>query len=254
MRQRILKDLRLAAPFALGLLTVCLFACFYFAQYWPDPPIGTNPQSYALSYAQDFQTFAWLLWILLPLPAVAIFGSEYSFRTFERLVSQPISRSRLWGEKMLSLSLIYLIPVLLVLGICIALRSNTLSLNGTFRGVGVPNYPIYIREVSRSLTGGFVLVLSGLFVAFGGGPLLTLYLRTTQTAYWAALVLPIGMMLLLYPFFENFLSVFLRSITADTSNGSILLYQYRLGVLLFSLPYLLITLALARRRLLRLEV
>ena len=84
MEQRIRKEFRsLLAPWLLALLLAT-------TGLWWRP--GTDENS------------AWVLWLAcfalgMVLLAVAAFGKEFSLDTLSALLSQPVSRSRLWLEK-----------------------------------------------------------------------------------------------------------------------------------------------------------
>ncbi len=61
-------------------------------------------------------TFEPAWWLAVSVLAAAVFGQEFSAHTLERLLSQPVSRRRLWYEKMLPAAvMILLIPAVIIL-------------------------------------------------------------------------------------------------------------------------------------------
>ena len=115
-------------------------------------------------------------WLLCFFIASRLFGIEFDQRTLPRLLAQPISRSRIWCEKMLVGAFLILAGCGAVLAIMWVALSKTepQGLEGTFHGP---------------------LVLIPL-IALATGPTVSLWLRDSLRSLWASMALPIAIHLL----------------------------------------------------------
>lgn len=146
MRTRLVKEIRLVAPWSAAAV-VLLFAV---------PPFLGEEERIRIFFA------AYLLLAAIA-PAARLFGAEFDHGTFERLLSQPISRVRIWREK------------LGVLALVTALAFGSLQLaRHLFLGSG---------------PSGVDLVVC--LVGFSGGPLVSLYFRQSFLALWGSVCLPV---------------------------------------------------------------
>jgi len=155
MRRRLRKEIRALWPYWLGFWALeALFLVFAFSEEF-HPVLGP-------AVILGLAAAAALL-------GVAVFGSEFGNGTMERLLSEPISRNRVWNEKTLFLAVITgIVP--LAAGLIIPFEdpfSNT--------------YPF----VSS-------LALTIFLISLGFGPLLSLVFRQTHLAFWGLLVAVLG--------------------------------------------------------------
>jgi ABC-type transport system involved in multi-copper enzyme maturation permease subunit len=145
MSARLVKEIRHLAPGpAVGI--VLLFAL--------PPLLGTE------RLVVEF----YLLYLALAVfgPAARVFGAEFDRGTLERLLSQPISRRRIWREKLGSLALVISVAFLAL-------------------------------QLARRLylgSGPSAVDLVVCLAAFSGGPLASLYLRESFLALWGSMSLP----------------------------------------------------------------
>jgi ABC-type transport system involved in multi-copper enzyme maturation permease subunit len=145
MRARLVKEIRQLAPWpAAGILL--LFAV--------PPFLGTE------RLIVEF----YLVYLVLAVfaPAARLFGAEFDHGTLERLLSQPISRRRIWREKLCALAVV------------LALAFFALQLaRRLFLGSGPSAFDLVVC-----------------LAAFSGGPLVSLYLRESFLALWGSMSLP----------------------------------------------------------------
>jgi len=145
MRTRLVKEIRQLAPWpAAGILL--LFAV--------PPLLGTD------RLIVEF----YLVYIVLAVfaPAARLFGAEFDHGTLARLLSQPISRGRIWREKMGALALVLAVSFLAL-------------------------------QLARRLfldSGPSTFDLMVCLAALSGGPLVSLYLRESFLALWGSMSLP----------------------------------------------------------------
>lgn len=118
-----------------------------------------------------------LLFIMLGMLFLGItsFGNEINFKTFPLLLSQPVSRNRIWRVKISLLGLAFLS----ILGASIA----SWSLFVFFR-------PAYFGLYYGSFKG--ITLWASVLAFFSGGLWATLLLRQTVGAFWVALFTPIA--------------------------------------------------------------
>lgn len=99
--------------------------------------------------------------------AVRVFGGEFQNRTFRQWLSQPVSRTRLWLDKVL--------PALLLVAVLWGIMASAYRY-------------VWQRESVAEIcwmTGGLTLVF------FGGGLFFTLLFRDMVTAVWGAVLAPL---------------------------------------------------------------
>src|SRR6266699_3330174 len=160
MEQRIRKEFRaLLAPWLLALLLAMT------ALWWRP------------STDEDASLVLWLACFSLGmvLLAVAAFGREFSHETLRALLSQPISRSRLWLEKA---------GVLALAMVCVLLMFNVV----VYYSFAAP-HPVagYLAHPVASI--GLLVSVA----AWSGGLCSTLLLRQMISAVWMAILLPIAL-------------------------------------------------------------
>jgi ABC-2 family transporter protein len=145
MKARLVKEIRQLVPWsAAGILLL----------FTVPPLLGTE------RLIVEF----YLVYLVLAVfaPAARLFGAEFDHGTLERLLSQPISRGRIWREK------------LVALGLVIALAFLALQLaRRLFTGSGPSAFDLMVC-----------------LAAFSGGPLVSLYLRESFLALWGSMSLP----------------------------------------------------------------
>lgn len=115
-------------------------------------------------------------WLLCFVVASRLFGVEFDDRTLPRLLAQPLSRSRIWWEKMLVGAVLILAgggAVLLMLWLVL----SKLQLQG-LRG---------------TLQGWFVLMP---LIALATGPTVSLWLRDSLRTLWVSMALPIAVQMI----------------------------------------------------------
>lgn len=173
------------------------------------------------------------------------FGSEFGFSTMARLLSQPVSRTRLWREKMGVLGLV-LLTILAADVPLFAFYHHVKTVSGA---------PVVTGPVGRLLDSGLGLGIFVGLVALGTAPLMALYLRQTHTAFWASLVTPVLLAILAAFLDITFIQPLAKVGVFDRVNNALFptLGDYGLP-LSFCLPYATLTYFLARRRFLNLEV
>jgi alpha-tubulin suppressor-like RCC1 family protein len=116
--------------------------------------------------------FAWSVALL----SVASFGKEFAQGTFSLLLTQPISRWRLWWEKTLVLGAALASVVLVFMGTALVSVLVRDPASGPFSDWSAGRFAL------------IALLMAG--AAYGGGLCLTLLLRQANGAFWLALVLP----------------------------------------------------------------
>jgi ABC-type transport system involved in multi-copper enzyme maturation permease subunit len=109
------------------------------------------------------------------LMGAAIFGREFDLGTMERLLSQPISRKKLWLHRIKILVYTVLIPPLI--GFTIILPFHVLHL---------ANY-LYRHSLNEFLLNYALTFTLLLFSGLSSGILMSLYIRNTNTAFWASI-------------------------------------------------------------------
>lgn len=122
----------------------------------------------------------------------AIFGQEFEHSTMEKLLSYPLSRIRIWREKML------------VLGFCTAGAALVNSINpeyyfpGTTHGNFLPNLQdlSYINERQNIFLNFIIPIGLGYLALLCSGIFMSLYIRKTHTAFWGALTSTLFIMIL----------------------------------------------------------
>lgn len=144
MSRRIFKELRQLAPWPLA-ATLVLFAL--------APFLG-----------RDHLFLLFQLYVLVAIfaPSARVFGAEFDQGTIDSLLSQPLSRLRLWREKFLATSLVAAIA---------------------FAALQLARYLFHARFSWRV---DFLECL----VALGGGPLASLYFRQSLLGLCGAISLP----------------------------------------------------------------
>lgn len=230
---RLKKELRLLGAPALGAVVAGPYAAFVVHQ---GGTIFHHPTYFAALIAQL---------ILIFLIASVVFGAEFGLSTMARLLSQPLSRGKLWREKMgvLALALFLILLADTPLFACF-FHDHRLASDLSHQSL--------LRQLLDSGLGGMLAVV---LVAFGTAPLMALYLRQTHTAFWAALVTPVFLGIVALFLDLTFVRPVAGKGSLDALNRVLWPVLGDFGLPLFlSLPYAALTYTLARKRFLNLEV
>jgi len=197
MIRRVLKDMRETWPYWVGLIALLLVPIttgwiYGESQGLFDKALAQRPKPDYEAIARAYQNFreAWqrilpylalIHYLVFLLVAVSLFGAEFKHQTMARLLAQPVSRRRIWSEK----SLAYLLIVSVVFVCEWFIYGKTLFRTGRL-------YQAWDPMISWILC-----FLSVAALALASGTLTSLFLRQTHTAFWAALVLPVLVFLVL---------------------------------------------------------
>jgi len=205
MIRRVLKDMRETWPYWVGMIVLLLVPIttgwiYAESQGLFDKALDrvraqvlaqkSKPDYEALGKAiiqfrETWQTFlpylALIHYLVFLLIAVSLFGTEFKHQTMARLLAQPVSRRRIWSEK----SLAYLLIVSVVFVCEWFINGKTLFRTGHICGDWCP------------MISWVLCLLSVAALALASGTLTSLFLRQTHTAFWAALVLPVLVFLVL---------------------------------------------------------
>ena len=139
-----------------------------------------NDESIVVRYCDGLGVGIFIFGYLgLHLIAVSLWGKEFRDGAMGRLLAQPISRTRLWMEKML----VYALTGAAFIVLCWIVRAQMFSwINRRDQ--------LRVQEINN------VLGIATILLAGAGGPFATFYIRQTHTAFWAALVFPIAALLI----------------------------------------------------------
>lgn len=191
MIRRVLKDIRETWPYWSVLIWAALAGSIYLwldTTYWKTTDDWTVRFDWLVKVKALGTFLLFMNYLCVLLIAVTLFGAEFRHQTMARLLAQPVSRSRIWWEKTLSF---FLIIFMVLVSQCIAF--SVLWRIATAFG--------FHAEFSRfRATASLYLLVGGWFcaVALASGVLMSLWLRQTHTAFWAALVLPPAAFLVCY--------------------------------------------------------
>lgn len=171
------------------------------------------------------------------------FGTEFTLGTMERLLSQPVGRERIWREKMLVLGLLVFSSFIVMCIAFLLLQYKIFSepLPPPWMRID-PDFASFFRS---NLDKWFALaVVFGLayLSAVCGGPLMSLYLRQSHTAFWASIIIPVIIVLLFH-----------EMIPSNFVNQNIFNFLFEIVFNPLSL-WCIISYILARRKFMRLEV
>ena len=163
MKQRLLKDFRALAPCFFLALAVALGGWIYSR----DEPAGDRAGVLSFVFLIQF--------CLLSLMGVLPFGMEFDHGTWQRLLSFPIGRVRIWREK---------------IGL---LASMALVVYAVDAAYFISVFPTPVKYASWfSNPNGFILILT-VFLYFSiltlfMGPCTSLYSRQSHVAFWRSLL------------------------------------------------------------------
>jgi len=118
----------------------------------------------------------WVFGLLCFYLTVRPLGLEFDRGTLASLLAQPISRSRIWWEKILAAAI------------------------AVFLGLGIVIPAVWVRGLESGpfpLWPGVLLSMVQPLVAITTGPAFSLLLRNTLRSFWVALTLPMGILLVL---------------------------------------------------------
>jgi hypothetical protein len=196
MIRRVLKDIREAWPYWVGMVVLSLLPI---AAGWRTFAMKPDHGGFAATldrFREAWQGilpyFALIHYLVFLLIAVSLFGAEFKRQTMARLLAQPVSRRRIWFEK----SLAYLLTISAVL-VC-----EWRIYGKLFRAIE-PLYQLAVSEQDAPfgpwypVTSWVLCFLAVAALALASGTLTSLFLRQTHTAFWAALVLPVLVFLVL---------------------------------------------------------
>jgi hypothetical protein len=207
MIRRVLKEMRETWPYWVGLIALWLLLSatglvyawsHLFVRPLPQRP-NLSHRELVIAYNDSWEVlkgvlpyFALVHYLAFLLIAVALFGAEFKHRTMARLLAQPVSRRRIWFEK----SLAYLLIVLAVLVCGWFIYGKSLPGMGRMYHIRALKEGLFVGPW-YPVTSWVLCLLSVAALALANGTLASLFLRQTHTAFWAALVLPVVVFLLL---------------------------------------------------------
>lgn len=132
------------------------------------------------------------LQVLLMLTAASsLFGDEFSNGSIQRLLAQPVSRTRIWIEKTCALALFVITVLLLDFLLCQTMLLNIARIDHAYqliRNGGSLVGRFHHMKMDPALWSIFLFGMMALATA----PTLSLWLRQTHTTFWASIVLPLG--------------------------------------------------------------
>jgi hypothetical protein len=224
LRSLIKKEWRIIAPVAAAIICVHLLA---YAELLLNADRRWSDMCAFLLMVQ---------WVLFHILAVLPFGMEFQSGSMERILSQPMSRKRIWWKKVK--------PMLVFFVLIVPFNTLLLSVVGVFAGAKI-KYELF--DYSLLMNGYYLLAA---IVATGGGLCMSIYARRLLVALVAALLLP----MLIY-------SVLVGSYSVSYYLGWI---AYNIGpstykmvftfLVVLAMIYAATTYTLAYRRFMRLEV
>ncbi len=146
---RLTKEARTLFPFWCA-VTIAGLAPFVRGQHWPRGPVE------AIGFLDFF--------LGIPLLVTFTLGSEFLYGTFSSLLSQPVGRLRIWGEKM-SVTILAVASAALVFGYAWRSElSQPVLWVGVLGIVAMIASATYWTLVARSMMGGLMLNLTALWV------------------------------------------------------------------------------------------
>lgn len=237
MRIRLWKELRVLMPYLIGLLALDLMAIVFAVPY----DFSHRP-SFHQSYLGALLLGAFIQLLIFHLAAVNLYSHEFSFLTMDRLLSQPVSRYRLWCEKAAALLIMVLLVLAANASLCLFVKHLLTRIHSTMRN-------LHLVEV------GLIIPLCAAALAMASGPLMALLIRQTRTAFLASLVLPV-LILTIFSYFDyTVIQAIFGKAFSDWANA----YFYRsLGefnlMILFTIPWFLVVFPLGWLKFKRLEV
>ncbi|MCL5269950.1 MAG: ABC transporter permease [bacterium] len=266
MMRRIWKELREMALYG-SILMIGTFA-------WGLPIIHWYTSRFPQSYGnmEEIHNFAfrlhntgsdyfvqWTGWytameyILMLLIAVNMFGSEHRDGTLARLLSQPIARRRIILEKIAA----YGVVMIAVISIHLAVASHFFFYLQGVIAEYLPKFRLSIAVPPASPWAAKTFIQWGLpaiainlaagVIALAHGLPASLFIRQTHTAFWAALVFPIGVAMLLLPFANVSINSLQIGLTIEGNIGFVLIVG-------FSCLWTMVMLTIAWLKFKRLEV
>lgn len=198
MNRRIWKEFHALWPYGPLLLAAGAVLAVY-VRFYPPVPLpewgSTNPadranyETLSVSVPHYYACIALGLLVLdylgLLLMAVLLFGLEFRHGAIDRLLAQPITRSRIWAEKMMVMGLICFATV--IVGIMVYWQMDA----WVERMGAISGYQGTLKWFTEDLVERWVIasILIGL-VATASGSLVSLWIRQTHTAFWGALIFP----------------------------------------------------------------
>ncbi len=220
MSDRLLKEFRLIAPYGIPAI-LCAPAALVVSL-----PSNLHVQFFLHSFTFGLQI------LTFHLMGAVLFGGEFTEKTMERLLSNPVPRARIWREKLGLMTALLCIGLIVNLAVYVHLyeacweaatknihtylsasRPDALSKGSLhfweFLATSIYSRPlnalnpldfkydesIYADTVGPAATLTFFILFGalGALLALCNGPLMTLYLRQTHVALGASLVWPVGL-------------------------------------------------------------
>lgn len=180
---------------------------------------------------------------LLSSAAVLLFAGEFGLHTIHRLLAEPVERARIWREKLTALFIVLLVFIgldfLLFMRILFKIHFLT-EMSQTLRKLAFVYYPL------------------GIASAVAGGCFASLYIRKFYTSYIAAVLAPVGAVLLWQIIILPIQSLFTGAFSADHGAAQWIVDIGRtFSFTYFYAPLLLwsiVAYVMARRRFFNLEV
>ncbi len=178
MNALIRKEIRALLPTFIGALILSSFS-FSLLLISNESPMSGMRKVYENAGKTD-------LWFILPFllsPALVLmmvlhsFGHEFSAGTFSNLLSQPISRGKIWRTK----------TVLLAIAIVILWAAWWLSFKHHAMAV---TYDHFSADSTKKLQGVFVTSVLFSLIVYSGGLWTVLLLRQVAAAFWFTVIFP----------------------------------------------------------------
>lgn len=218
MKRRIWKEFRSLRFYTAILLAYPLIMAIHMASpfsfsvyYWDLPLFGkVETQAtldkldlYIRQYYIEYTGFEFqFAYLVLLMAAVRIFGAEFEYGTLGRLLSQPITRRRIWLEKSAAFFLVVFV-LLAAHDVCYLAVTPRLKLMeeasaAITHRIGLERGMQGYEGQTNFLSNFFLPVLGSQFTLFyisllalSCGLTASLFIRKTYTAFWAALVFPL---------------------------------------------------------------
>jgi len=225
MIQRLWKDFRNLTPWTVAILATFVLGFVSVSHH--------SPESHEMDLINGLVLVGYA--VASCIAAALLFGQEYDYGTIGSLLAQPVSRKRIWNEKML-----FLLGYLFILFLLVQIGVYQIQ-----RYLGQTRETLFFAN--RVVTNSTVLIL---FLAWASGPLFALLLKETHTAFWATLmVVPtLSLILSFYIGLADFSGVKIRHESGERFSGLVFLAGFPVVVWCW-FAYLL-----ARRRFLTLEL
>lgn len=223
MKDRILKELKsMMMPFVVGILSLPI--CYMILD-------GNNAHTSMLSIQM-------LIYLYM---SVSVYGDEFKDKAITRLLAQPISRKRIWNEK-LTVLFVSIMILLFYSQICLVILKWGAMISEQWNNRNNPQFLFFLQDYLDLI--GLIMLFFLFSLAFiSTGIYLSLMLKNSIVAFFGSLAM-IGGIIIIW----NYLFVYFNNSTLDEFAEEILCYDLPLllCILIFSL--------LGYRKFMKLEV